>query len=69
MISSHFSASHLYLEYQIENEYGNVQSHYGAGAKPYVNWAAAMATSLNTGVPWVMCQQADTPDPLVSSFC
>lgn len=25
-----------------------------------------MATSLNTGVPWVMCQQADAPDPLVS---
>lgn len=45
-----------------------MQSHYGAGAKPYVNWAAAMATSLDTGVPWVMCQQADTPDPLVSSI-
>ncbi|KAL8092369.1 beta-galactosidase 8 isoform X1 [Apium graveolens] len=52
---------------QIENEYGNVQSHYGPDAKPYVNWAAAMATSLNTGVPWVMCQQADTPDPLINT--
>ena len=27
-----------------------------------------MATSLNTGVPWVMCQQADAPDPIVSSI-
>ena len=27
-----------------------------------------MATSLNTGVPWVMCQQADAPDPIVSIF-
>lgn len=25
-----------------------------------------MATSLDTGVPWVMCQQADAPDPIVS---
>lgn len=51
---------------QIENEYGNVASAYGSGAKPYVNWAATMATSLDTGVPWVMCQQEDAPDPIVS---
>lgn len=25
-----------------------------------------MATSLDTGVPWVMCQQSDAPDPIVS---
>jgi len=25
-----------------------------------------MATSLDTGVPWVMCQQEDAPDPIVS---
>lgn len=53
---------------QIENEYGNIQSDYGPRAKPYVEWAAAMATSLDTGVPWVMCQQADAPDPIVSCF-
>lgn len=52
--------------FQIENEYGNVDSAYGNGAKPYINWAAAMATSLDTGVPWVMCQQKDAPKPLVS---
>ncbi|KAK8952550.1 Beta-galactosidase 4 [Platanthera zijinensis] len=33
-------------------------------AKPYVNWAASMAASLETGVPWVMCQQDDAPDPI-----
>ncbi|GAU12955.1 hypothetical protein TSUD_97660 [Trifolium subterraneum] len=49
---------------QIENEYGNVDSHYGPAAKPYINWAASMATSLDTGVPWVMCQQANAPDPI-----
>ena len=51
---------------QIENEYGNVQESYGPAAKTYVNWAASMATSLDTGVPWIMCQQADAPDPIVS---
>ncbi|KAI4304682.1 hypothetical protein MLD38_040158 [Melastoma candidum] len=52
---------------QIENEYGNVAPQYGAGAKPYINWAASMATSLGTGVPWVMCQQADAPDPIINT--
>ncbi|KAK9169463.1 hypothetical protein Syun_001603 [Stephania yunnanensis] len=49
----------------IENEYGNVNSSYGATAKPYIKWAASMATSLDTGVPWVMCQQSDAPDPVL----
>ncbi|KAG2673872.1 hypothetical protein I3760_13G109500 [Carya illinoinensis] len=52
---------------QIENEYGNVASAYGPAAKSYINWAAAMATSLDTGVPWVMCQQADAPDPIINT--
>ncbi|XP_075490704.1 beta-galactosidase 8-like [Primulina tabacum] len=52
---------------QIENEYGNVQSGYGSGAAPYVKWAAAMAVSLGTGVPWVMCQQSDAPDPIINT--
>ncbi|CAA6662429.1 unnamed protein product [Spirodela intermedia] len=34
----------------IENEYGNVQSHYGSAAKSYVDWAASMAISLDTGI-------------------
>ncbi|KAK4790260.1 hypothetical protein SAY86_017564 [Trapa natans] len=52
---------------QIENEYGNVESAYGSGAKPYINWAASMAVSLDTGVPWVMCQQANAPDPIINT--
>nr|GLL43088.1 beta-galactosidase 8-like isoform X1 [Ipomoea trifida] len=52
---------------QIENEYGNVASSYGPRAKSYIKWAANMATSLDTGVPWVMCQQADAPDPIINT--
>ncbi|KAK6163307.1 hypothetical protein DH2020_000171 [Rehmannia glutinosa] len=53
--------------YKIENEYGNVESEYGSSAKPYIDWAAQMATSMNTGVPWVMCQQDDAPDPMINT--
>ncbi|XP_027346416.1 beta-galactosidase 8-like isoform X2 [Abrus precatorius] len=52
---------------QIENEYGNIDAAYGPAAKSYINWAASMATSLDTGVPWVMCQQADAPDPIINT--
>ncbi|KAJ4848912.1 Beta-galactosidase 8 [Turnera subulata] len=52
---------------QIENEYGNIDSAYGPAAKTYINWAANMAVSLDTGVPWVMCQQADAPDPIINT--
>ncbi|KAK2424753.1 beta-galactosidase [Trifolium repens] len=52
---------------QIENEYGNIDSHYGSAGKSYINWAAKMATSLDTGVPWVMCQQGDAPDPIINT--
>ncbi|KAE8669135.1 Beta-galactosidase 8 [Hibiscus syriacus] len=51
---------------QIENEYGNIDSIYGASAKPYIKWAADMVVSLDTGVPWVMCQHSDAPDPIIS---
>ncbi|KAK9127761.1 hypothetical protein Syun_016558 [Stephania yunnanensis] len=49
----------------IQNEYGNVNSAYGAAVKPYIKWPASMATSLDTGVPWVMCQRIDAPDPRI----
>ncbi|KAJ7980980.1 Beta-galactosidase [Quillaja saponaria] len=52
---------------QIENEYGNIDSAYGSAAKSYINWAATMAISLDTGVPWVMCQQGDAPDPIINT--
>lgn len=62
------STKYALLTKQIENEYGNsdIESRYGPRAKPYVNWAASMATALDTGVPWVMCQQPDAPPSVVS---
>lgn len=52
--------------YQIENEYGNVESSFGQRGKDYVKWAARMALELDAGVPWVMCQQADAPGVIVT---
>ncbi|WOL07224.1 beta-galactosidase 1-like [Canna indica] len=54
---------------QIENEYGNygIESHYGAAGPRYVNWCAKMADSLDIGVPWIMCQQADAPSPMINT--
>ncbi|GFY98543.1 beta-galactosidase 15 [Actinidia rufa] len=52
---------------QIENEYGNVMSSYGAAGKAYVDWCANMANSLDIGVPWLMCQQADAPEPMINT--
>ncbi|XP_077219958.1 beta-galactosidase 15-like [Tasmannia lanceolata] len=52
---------------QIENEYGNVQSSYGEPGKKYLEWCAKMADSLNVGVPWIMCQQSDAPQPMINT--
>lgn len=52
---------------QVENEYGYYEKDYGESGKRYVQWAANMALSQNIGVPWIMCQQWDTPHPIVSS--
>ncbi|EEF46239.1 beta-galactosidase 15 [Ricinus communis] len=52
---------------QVENEYGNVMSSYGAAGKAYIDWCANMAESLNIGVPWIMCQQSDAPDPMINT--
>lgn len=52
--------------YQVENEYGNIESSYGQRGKNYVKWAAGMAIELGARVPWVMCQQADAPETIVS---
>lgn len=52
---------------QIENEYGNIESSYGLNGKNYVKWAANMANGLGAGLPWVMCQQTDAPDTIVSA--
>ncbi|XP_042390157.1 beta-galactosidase 15 [Zingiber officinale] len=52
---------------QIENEYGNIEGHFGQGGKDYVKWAADMALSLGAGVPWVMCRQTDAPETIIDS--
>ncbi|KDP20900.1 hypothetical protein JCGZ_21371 [Jatropha curcas] len=52
---------------QVENEYGNVEWAYGVAGELYVKWAAETAVSLNTSVPWVMCQQEDAPDPIINT--
>ncbi|XP_052182584.1 beta-galactosidase-like [Diospyros lotus] len=52
---------------QIENEYGNVISSYGAIGKAYLDWCANMAESLDVGVPWIMCQQNDAPEPMINT--
>lgn len=56
------------IKIQIENEYQNIEKAFGTAASQYVKWAAEMAVGLQTGVPWVMCKQADAPDPVVSSI-
>ncbi|KAH9321651.1 hypothetical protein KI387_016290, partial [Taxus chinensis] len=52
---------------QIENEYGNIDAPYGEAGKRYVKWAASMAVGLQTGVPWVMCQQEDAPNIVINT--
>ncbi|XP_048591521.1 beta-galactosidase 15-like [Brassica napus] len=52
---------------QIENEYGNVMGPYGESGKSYIKWCANMAQSLNVGVPWIMCQQNDAPQPMLNT--
>ncbi|CAN6341933.1 unnamed protein product [Urochloa humidicola] len=52
---------------QIENEYQMVEPAFGSSGPRYVRWAASMAVSLQTGVPWMMCKQDTAPDPVINS--
>ncbi|KAK1280991.1 Beta-galactosidase 15 [Acorus gramineus] len=52
---------------QIENEYGDVEGPYGDSGKRYVQWCANLAESFNIGVPWIMCQQGDAPQPMIDT--
>ncbi|XP_010541689.1 PREDICTED: beta-galactosidase 7-like [Tarenaya hassleriana] len=52
---------------QIENEYGNVIQSYGAAGKAYIDWCSNMADSLDIGVPWIMCQETDAPEPMIET--
>ncbi|OMO93581.1 hypothetical protein COLO4_16849 [Corchorus olitorius] len=55
---------------QIENEYGNweVMDKYGEAGKAYLKWCAQMAVAQNIGVPWIMCQQDNAPQPMINTF-
>lgn len=52
---------------QVENEYGRLRMRLGREGNNYMTWAAKMVTSLQTGVPWTMCKDGDTPDPLINT--
>ncbi|XP_047315226.1 beta-galactosidase 10-like [Impatiens glandulifera] len=52
---------------QVENEYGYLETLYGEKAKQYAMWAAQMALSQNIGIPWIMCNQDDAPDPVINT--
>ncbi|KAF3517236.1 hypothetical protein DY000_02061242 [Brassica cretica] len=40
---------------------------YGESGKEYIKWCANMAQSLDVGVPWIMCQQNDAPQPMLNT--
>ncbi|CAH9056652.1 unnamed protein product [Cuscuta epithymum] len=52
---------------QVENEYGFYEAAYGEGGKRYASWAAKMALSQKTGVPWIMCEQFDAPVEVIDT--
>ncbi|KNA14541.1 hypothetical protein SOVF_106370 [Spinacia oleracea] len=52
---------------QVENEYGRLRMRLGQEGNNYMNWAANMVQSLQTGVPWTMCKDDGTPDPLINT--
>ncbi|KAK7251323.1 hypothetical protein RIF29_34404 [Crotalaria pallida] len=54
---------------QIENEYGNVMGDFKDPVKTsaYIKWCAQMAVAQNIGVPWIMCQQSDAPQPMINT--
>jgi hypothetical protein len=51
--------------WQIENEYELVEYEIGQPGVTYTKWAAGMAVGTHAEVPWIMCKQADAPDPIV----
>ncbi|KAJ3299732.1 Beta-galactosidase 8, partial [Blyttiomyces sp. JEL0837] len=46
---------------QVENEYGNVEKHYGIEGHKYITWAADLVNSFDVGLPWFMCVQDNVP--------
>uniref|UniRef100_A0A0A8YH38 Beta-galactosidase n=1 Tax=Arundo donax TaxID=35708 RepID=A0A0A8YH38_ARUDO len=50
---------------QIENEYGNIKKDHVTEGDRYLEWAAQMALSTQTGVPWIMCKQSTAPGEVI----
>ncbi|CAF2058402.1 unnamed protein product, partial [Brassica napus] len=50
-----------------DSRHGNVMGSYGESGKEYIKWCANMAQSLDVGVPWIMCQQNDAPQPMLNT--
>ncbi|MCO5564661.1 hypothetical protein L7F22_018327 [Adiantum nelumboides] len=51
---------------QVENEFGSWPL--GTSEHAYAMWAAKMAVSTKTDVPWIMCLQFDAPEPIINTF-
>ncbi|KAJ8899759.1 hypothetical protein K2173_019459 [Erythroxylum novogranatense] len=52
---------------QIENEYGNVEWAYKDDGWKYVEWCANLAKGYKLDVPWIMCQQDNAPEGILSA--
>uniref|UniRef100_A0A0D9XAK8 Beta-galactosidase n=1 Tax=Leersia perrieri TaxID=77586 RepID=A0A0D9XAK8_9ORYZ len=50
---------------QIENEYQHLEVAFKEEGTKYINWAAKMAISTDTGVPWIMCKQTKAPGEVI----
>ncbi|KAL5205953.1 hypothetical protein ABZP36_034162 [Zizania latifolia] len=50
---------------QIENEYGNIKKDHAIEGDKHLEWAAQMAISTATGVPWIMCKQSSSPGEVI----
>ncbi|KAF6150343.1 hypothetical protein GIB67_034042 [Kingdonia uniflora] len=50
-----------------QNELGPLENLYGNPGREYTKWAADLAVYFGTGVPWIMCKQDDTPNPIINT--
>ncbi|XBI09808.1 hypothetical protein VPH35_137276 [Triticum aestivum] len=50
---------------QIENEYQHMEAAFKENGTRYIEWAAKMAISTGTGVPWIMCKQTKAPADVI----
>lgn len=51
---------------QIENEYSSLEWEYGDAGKRYARWCADLALSYKLAIPWIMCQQDEFSDLIMT---